>query len=213
VAADRTVIRARVRKDLHDEDSGNYRWTDSVLDRHIDRTVYDFSLEIPREQKTTLTTTSGSRDISISSLTNLIAIERVEWPTLEFPPHYVGFTTWQTTLTLDSVGAPSSVQNVFVYWLTVHTLDGSTSTIPVKYDELIAMGAAGYAALDREAFAIDRINTGGEDVWGRYSAFGERRLADFRAELKRHSIRNRVRQRVTYTTEAPDVFEQSRVKY
>ena len=36
MAANITVIRGNVRKDLHDEDSSNYRWTDAVLDRHIE---------------------------------------------------------------------------------------------------------------------------------------------------------------------------------
>ena len=28
-------MRTIVRRDLHDEDAGNYRWTDDELDRHI----------------------------------------------------------------------------------------------------------------------------------------------------------------------------------
>ena len=39
-----TTIRARVRQDLHDEDSAAYRWTDAVLDRHIGRAVNEYSI-------------------------------------------------------------------------------------------------------------------------------------------------------------------------
>src|SRR5207244_1895770 len=102
----------------------------------------------------------------VASLTNLIDIEAVEWPTGEFPPARVGWSEWQTTITLDVVAAPTSVQNVNVYWTKVHTLDGSGSTMPVAHEELIAAGGAAYAALDWTSFAINRINTGGGDVWG-----------------------------------------------
>ena len=78
-------IRARLRKDLHDEDALNYRWTDGELDRHIQHTVREFSLAVPLEAKTTLATTAGSRDLSISGLTDLVAIEAVEYPTGELP--------------------------------------------------------------------------------------------------------------------------------
>ncbi|HZP26125.1 MAG TPA: hypothetical protein VFB90_03665, partial [Dehalococcoidia bacterium] len=56
-------MRTRVRRDLHDEDATAYRWTDSELDRHIDRALREFSLALPLEAKTTLTTSSGSRDL------------------------------------------------------------------------------------------------------------------------------------------------------
>ena len=204
------TIRARVRQDLHDEDSSAYRWTDAVLDRHIGRAVGEYSLRAPFEQKSTVTTTGGSRDISVASLTNLVGIEAVEWPVGEFPPRLLGFSAWQTTLTLDTTAAPNGVENVNVYWTKVHTLDGAASTLPVGHEDLVALGAAGYAALDWTSFATNRINTGGDDVWGRYKAFGEERLRDFRREFGRNQT---VRQRRLYVTDAPSVFEQNRVKY
>ena len=207
------TIRARVRQDLHDEDSSAYRWTDAVLDRHIGRAVGEYSLRAPFEQKSTVTTTGGSRDISVASLTNLVGIEAVEWPVGEFPPRLLGFSAWQTTLTLDTTAAPNGVENVNVYWTKVHTLDGAASTLPVGHEDLVALGAAGYAALDWTSFATNRINTGGDDVWGRYKAFGEERLRDFRREIARIGRNQTVRQRRLYVTDAPSVFEQNRVKY
>ena len=213
MAANLAAVRALVRKDLHDEDSGAYRWTDAVLDRHIVRAVNEYSLHAPLEQKSTLTTTAGSRDISVSTLTNRIDIEAVEWPTLEFPPRRVGWSEWQDTITLDTVNAPTGVENVFVFWVKAHTLDGSGSSIPAIHDDIICAGAAGYAALDWTSFASNRVNTGGDDVWGRYSAFAAERLRYFNQELRRVGRRNAVRVRRMYSTEAPSIFEQQRVKY
>ena len=206
-------IRGRVRKDLHDEDSSAYRWSDAVLDRHIARAVNDYSLHAPLEQKAALSTTAGSRDLSVTSLAGLIDIEAVEWPAGEFPPRRVGFSRWQTTITMDVVSPPDAVETANVYWLKLHTLDGSGSTLPVHHEDLVATGAAAYAALDWTSFATNRINTGGDDVWGRYKAFGEERMRAFRAELHRVGRSNAVRLRRMYTTDTPSVFEQDRVKY
>jgi len=100
-------MRARLRTDLHDEDSQNYRWTDGELDRHIQHTVRQFSLALPLEAKTTLATTAESRDISITTLTDLVAIEAVEYPVGEYPPSYMRFSVWLGTLTLLIDSAPA----------------------------------------------------------------------------------------------------------
>ena len=213
MAANIAAIRSAVRKDLHDEDSAAYVWTDAVLDRHIGRAVTDYSIADPLEVKSTLTTTAASRDVSISTLTPLVAVEAVEWPVGEFPPRRVGFAVWSMTLTMDVVAAPAGVENVYVYWLKQHTLDASSSTIPQADDDLIALGAAGYAALDRAVYAINKLNTGGEEVWGRYKTFGDAALNQFRDELWRRGRNNTVRTRRMFSTDAPSVFEQSRVKY
>lgn len=205
-------MRAAVRQDLHDEDPAAYRWTDAVLDRHITRAVAEYSLASPLEQRTTLQTTPNSRDLSVTTLTNLIDIEAVEWPVGNFPPARVGFSLWQTTITLDTVNAPSGTENVYVYWTKPHAVDAGT-TVPVAHDHIIAAGAAGYAALDWTSFASNRVNTGGEDVWGRYKSFADERLRGYRAELRRVSRANGVRQRRLYVTDAPNIFEQNRVKY
>lgn len=207
------TIRARVRQDLHDEDSAAYRWTDAVLDRHIGRAAGEYSLHAPFEQKTTLVTTPGSRDLSVASLVNLIEIEAVEWPVGEFPPRRIGWSQWQSAITMDAVNAPAAAENVYVYWTRTHTLDATSSTLPVPHEDVVAAGAAAYAALDWTSYAANRINTGGEDAWGRYKAFGDERLRYFRAELRRIGRANAVRQRRMYIADTPSVFEQSRVKY
>lgn len=213
MAANIAGIRTNVRKDLHDEDAAAYRWTDAVLDRHIGRAVLEYSQHAPREQRTTLTTTGGSRALSIAALADLVDIEAVEWPVGEFPPRRIGWSQWETTLTMDVVNAPAGVENVYVYWTKTHTLDGASSTIPPAHDDIIAAGAAAYAATDWTSFASNRVNTGGEDVWGRYKAFADERLRYFLDECKRVSRRASVQQRRLYSTEAPSIFEQNRVKY
>ncbi len=115
-------IRGRVRTDLHDEDSQNYRWTDAELDRHIDHALRELSLAAPLEVKSTLTTTAGSRDISVSGLTDRVAIEAVEFPVDKYPPVYVRFSIWVDTLTLLVDQTPGGGEQVNVYYTKLHTL-------------------------------------------------------------------------------------------
>lgn len=213
MAANITIIRAAVRKDLHDEDSSAYRWTDAVLDRHIGRAVIEYSLAVPLEQKTTIAATPGSRDISVASLTNLVSLDSVEYPTGQYPPSRVAFSLWNNIATLDLIGAPSAADNVNFYWTKLHTLDGSSSTIAAQHDELISEGAAGYAALDWESYSTNRVNVGGGDAWGRYKAFADERLRQFRADLTLLGRRNTARQRRMYATDTPTTFETGRLKY
>jgi hypothetical protein len=53
------TLRTRLRRELHDEDAANYRWTDTVLERHLARAARELSVVLPHEQKTSLSTTAG----------------------------------------------------------------------------------------------------------------------------------------------------------
>ncbi len=158
-------MRDRLRQDLHDEDATNERWTDAELDRHIERSVREFSLAVPLETKSTLTTTVGSRDLSISGLTDLVSIAAVEYPVDQYPPAYVRFSVWESTLTLLIDSEPAASEDVNVYYTKLHTIDVSSSTVPPRFEGVIANGAAGYAALEWASFATNRVNVGGQDVW------------------------------------------------
>jgi len=97
---DLNTMRTMVRRDLKDEDSENYRWTDEELDRHIAHALKEFSEAVPLPAKATLPTTSSSREIDMSSLTDRVVVEAVEYPVDKFPPRYQRFTLWGHVLTL-----------------------------------------------------------------------------------------------------------------
>ena len=187
-------IRSRVRTDLHDTDSGAYRWSDADLDRHIARALDDVSRAIPREQSATLATTTGSRDLSLATLAGLIEVEAVEYPAGEFPPAYAGFTAWAGTLSLHTPTVPNGA-DAKVHYTALHTLDANGSTLPGHLEDLVAAGAGAYAALEWSAFTIDRLNTGGDEVAKQYASWARARLTAFEQLLKHHARRNAVRPR------------------
>ena len=194
---DLATMRAIVRRELKDEDEQNYRWSDDELDRHIARALSELSEASPLPAKATLQTTPGSREIDISSLTDRVMIEAVEYPINRFPPHYQQFSLWGDTITLFGDEIPDG-SNCYIYYGKLHTLDSQTSTIPTKLEDLLAAGACGYAAIAWATYAINRVNVGGEGTPREFLAWGEERLSYFRRELKRLGRRSRVRVRSLY---------------
>jgi hypothetical protein len=193
---DLSTMRTMVRRDLRDEDTP-YRWSNDELDRHIAHTVKELSGAVPLPAKATLPTTPSSRQIDISSLADRVMMEAVEYPVGRFPPLYQRFALWGDILTLFGDEVPDG-SNCYIYYGKLHTLDASTSTLPVNLEDLVATGAGGYAAVEWAVFAVNRVNIGGTVTSGEFLAWGNERLKFFRQELKRLGRRNRLRMRQLY---------------
>ncbi len=189
---DLPTLRARVRKDLRDETPSDQHWSDGELDRHIARAVDEASLAAPRELTATLTS-AGTRNLSISTITGLIAVEAVEYPIDQDPASFTLFSLWGTTLTVLGPSVPPASSAVRVYYGARHTLDATSSTLPVDLEDTVATGAVAYAALAWAAHAANRINVGGPDVWRSYHTLGQEHLARFAKDLARRSRRGAVR--------------------
>ena len=87
----------------------------------------------------------------------------------------------------------------------LQTIDATSSTVPPQFEDVIAAGAAGYAAVEWSSFATNRVNVGGQDVWREYLTWGQERLAEFQRSLARHGRRNAVRVRRLYGPATPPV--------
>jgi len=197
-------MRTIVRRDLKDEDAGSYRWTNDELDRHISHAVREISEAIPLEQKATKDTASGSRALDISSLSDRVTVAAVEYPADKFPQRYQRFSLWGDTLTLLGDEVPDG-SNAYVYYGKLHTLDVSTSTIPQQFEDLVATGAEGYAAVEWAVYATNRVNVGGGETADDFLRWGKEKLNSFRDELRRLGRRNRVRISQLYRSYYPPV--------
>ena len=199
-----TDMRTLIRRDLHDEDSENYRWTDDEIDRHIAHAVSEFSEYVPYQQKAIEATVSGSRDLDISGLTGQVMIEAVEYPAGQFPARYQPFSLWGDTMTLLGDEVPDG-SDAYIYYGKLHTLDGSGSTIPSRFEDLIASGAGGYAAVEWGIYAVNRVNVGGPDIPAEFLEWGNGKLRIFRQEIIRLGRRNRIRTSSLYRPALPAV--------
>jgi len=156
------------------------------------------------EQKATKATTSGSRALDISSLSDRVMVAAVEYPVDKFPQRYQRFSLWGDTLTLLGTEVPDG-SNAYVYYGKLHTLDVSTSTIPQQFEDLVAIGAEGYAAVEWAVYATNRVNVGGSETADDFLRWGKEKLNFFRDELKRLGRRNRVRINQLYRSYYPPV--------
>jgi hypothetical protein len=127
-----------------------------------------------------------------------VEIEAVEYPGGNYPPSYIRFSVWADTLTLLIDSLPAESEDVYVYYGKLHTLNADSSTLPAKLEDLAALGAAAYAAIEWASFATNRVNLGGAETWRNYLTWGQDRLADFMKGLSKHSRKNSVRVRWLY---------------
>lgn len=189
---DLSQMRTIVRRDLRDEDSQNYRWSDDELNRHIAHALNELSEAVPYQEKALKATTNSSREIDISSLSDHLTIQAVEYPIDKFPPKYQRFSIWGNLLNIQSDETPDG-SNARIYYGTLHILDSQSSTIPSHLEDLLASGVEGYAAVEWAIYATNRVNTGGTNTPDDFLKWGTEKLDYFRQELKRLGQRNRVR--------------------
>jgi hypothetical protein len=123
-------------------------------------------------------------DIDISSLTGIIMVKAVEYPIDALPRCYQRFSLWDDILTLLGDDVPSG-DDCYIYYGKLHALDSETSTIPTKHEDLVALGAEGYALRAWASFAINQVNLGGTGTPSLFRIEGEQKLKQFRSKLKR----------------------------
>ena len=189
-------MRARAREDLQDTDAALYHWTDDEVDGAIRRVILEYSLAAPIQKQDDLATTIDDTEIDISTLTDIVRIECVEFPIAESPLSMQPFDYWGGALYMTDVGDGNDAR---VRWLQKHTLAAGSTTIPVQHDEIIVLGATGYLAMSAAAFTVDRASIAGRHGTVSYRAWGKERLVRYDDGLNAIRNSNRVVQRRLYT--------------
>ena len=177
-----TGLRTYLRADLGEP--AEARWSDDDLDRHIVHAIRDLNRVAPREMKATDLTIAdpASRALDISSLTDLINVIAVEYPVGSYPRRLRHFECWGDTLTLITDTMPVAGASVAVFYTSPHVVDVDGSTLPSHLEEVVLVGAAGYAALEYATYTSDRVNVG-DRTPEQFRAFGNDCLMQFRQEL------------------------------
>jgi hypothetical protein len=193
-----TQMRARVREDLQDTDSQNYRWTDDEVDGAINRVVMEYSLHAPIEQQDDIATTDGDAELDISALSGLLKIESVEFPIDESRKCLQRTEHWAGHLYMENEGDGTDAR---VRWLKQHSLTAESTTIPLEHEEIIVLGATGYLAMSAAAYTVDRAAIAGHYATINYKAWGKQRLDRYDKKLKQVAHANRIVRRELYTDE------------
>jgi hypothetical protein len=193
-----TEMRTRVREDLQDKDSENYRWTNDEVDGAIDRVVTEYSLHAPIEQQDDIATTDGDIELDISSLSGLLEVRSVEFPIGLSPKYYQRTEYWAGKLYMEDEGDGNDAR---VKWLKRHTLDAQSTTIPTEHEEIIVLGATGYLAMSASAYTVDRASIAGRHATINFKAWGKERLDRYDKKLRAVSRSSKAIPHQLYTEE------------
>jgi len=130
----------------------------------LETAIREFSGACPNKQKTKLATVADSMDISLSTLTDLVVVEGVEYPAGKWPRSLVPFETYGATLTMLLRSAPSAIEDAYVFWGGKHT----AATVPVEHTALVTSGALGYAlqilAMRKRNEALTKMGTASAEI-------------------------------------------------
>ncbi len=204
------TFETRIRQDL--SDTGNPPLlSPGDLDRHVDHAVRDVALVAPLDVLLTATLVPGSRSVDLSATLapyQLIRLEAVEWPISRYPQEFVQFNLFGDTdplLTLLVEQAPSTADTINLYCKVapVVAADAAHSTLPPRYDDIVALGAAGYAAQEIATRLMNQINVGGPQVWQHYLTLSQKLLTSFGTALNQLAGKHQFFARRLYTPAYP----------
>jgi hypothetical protein len=144
-AKNRDVIRATVRQLLRDEiKTTDTEFDEDELDIHIDESLVEISQRSPYEVRETKTG-AGSKELDISSITDLLEVEKVEYPIGSDPPSFQRFSIFGNILRIED-DTPLSGEGIYLYCNKVHQLTKSTSTLSPDLESVLVKGAVAKAA-------------------------------------------------------------------
>ena len=178
-----TTMRTSVRRDLKEEDTSNYRWTNDEIDRAIEKAVLVYSEYCPLMQlDATIHTVDQGNTVDISTLTDRIDILKVEHPLTTEPYPSRRFKVWGDLLTFQD-GYVGDAGHCNVYWLKKHTIS-TASTVPTAHDHIIAQGAVAFAVSSQAQYQVNLANTGGQKVNKDYNYWAKQAFEVFYDQLQ-----------------------------
>ncbi len=102
-------------------DSSNAQWSATVIQALLPKALAIYSEYFPYEVKETIATTDGSKDITISSITDLIKISKVEFPVDLSEKSYQEFEIFGDTLRLTDRNGDG--ENAYLECHKIHHID------------------------------------------------------------------------------------------
>lgn len=197
---DLTTARTRVRDVLMDADA--LLWANGQLDQAARQALEEYSQAAldprtrpePHAVIASMVPAAGRREQDLSELPGLLGVTQVWFPytsaSPEDPPRVIAFRFYRDGTTprlyLEGPLLPDGVTTARVFYLKLHTLAGldgaSVSSFAPGDDNLIVMGAAGYACGMR-AVNLNETASNMAVSTPNYAALGELLLSEFRAAL------------------------------
>lgn len=196
-----TLAELRDRIEVMLQDTGNAIWDTDVIDEGLRLALDQYNLVKPLNMETVIELPGDGREIALSGVSGLIYVLDVWWPydsvaaDETWPPNRVrGWRLWwddqQAVLFLEIAegGQPQTGEEIRLWYSkrqTVQDLDAAaTTTLRGDHESILVLGGAGHAAMSR---TVDLIEIVGTDLYqvGLIGTWGQRKLREFQAELKK----------------------------
>ncbi len=146
LSAVRAIIRQFVRDEFSETTEQDFQ--DDEIDLHIGEVKDEISERSPYVVKETLKTTEGSRELDISSIEDLLEIEKLEYPVGSTPRDYRNLIEIDAeTIEIDTTRTPGADEDVYVYCRKLHQLTEETSTLGPQLERLVIAGSVPLVAL------------------------------------------------------------------
>jgi len=143
-------VRTLVRQLLNDEmvPGQETDFADDEIDVHIWQVIQEISMVRPRIVWETKQTTAASREIDISSITDLLLVNKAEWRVGTTPPDYRNVIVKDSsTIILDILTVPSAAETVSLECHKLHSLTEEDSTLDAQAEHCLLLGASAKVGL------------------------------------------------------------------
>ncbi len=180
----------RIRIDLNDASAAI--WSDNMLTTAIRAALYDLNAILPRRIAADIDTVADAREYALA-YTGFMEVLDVWYPhnpaDPTTPPTRPAWTTpTRTTLRIEDGDDPTgaATEHIHILYSAEHTIDdldsAAVTTLTARQEQLLALGAAGYAALQA---SMATVNTVTASTWTtrNYADWGQARLSTYRQQL------------------------------
>ncbi len=191
MSVDISTLRALLALDLGDVEGST--WTEDELDRALEKALREYNLWLPMRQEVVLTLEEDGRQVDLCALEGLLGVERVWFPYEEdaWPAQWCPFECIGPALTILTQAAPQAGQQLRLTYWAAHGIAGlsgaKTTSMPAEDLELLLLGAAGCAALERSRSAVGTINVSGYTPV-HWAEWAKSRLEEFQRRLRELAV-------------------------
>jgi len=134
------------------------RWINAILEEHIKAAAIEYSRYRPLSKINS--TIDAAQSMTISSITDLIRVTALAWPSDQYPPRMRKFWEWPERTTVHFLPVVESWSNkADIYYEAEHSI-GTASTVPTEDDEIIVTGGCMYALGEYAAYMANRFSPG-----------------------------------------------------
>lgn len=170
------------------QDTGTAIWGAAEIRQCIDDALVEIAEYSPYVVLATVTTSEGTKDVDISTITDALWIDQVEFREDKNPKRFRNFTIRGSKLSMNIDFLPSASENVRLYCAKAHVLSGTTTnTLDPREEQILIDLAAGHAAVNKGRYYINKVPVGSGRPQGELILWGQTKVEQARQRLQRIS--------------------------